>query len=181
MRWDMTSPSGHPDHARRVGHCNCCGLLADIVPMETVGQQDGEGGIAGGGAWPPAGFVDRHGAAAMFATSSRTWLTWQRDGRVTCGQLHRRPCDGHCVKLYPISELERLRAELGQVGQPYPDPGRPGVWRVPLRGQAARRAAMVDERDLPLVRGRKWNWQERSDGTGGVVILARPRKPLHRL
>jgi hypothetical protein len=155
-------------------------MNGDVDAQVSEGHGGGER-ARGADAFPPAGFVDRDGACALFGVSSRTWLTWQRDGRVTCGRLQPRPGDGHVVKLYPVAELERLRAELGQVGQPYPDPDRPGVWRVPLRGRLERREVLVDEQDLPGVRGRKWNWQERGDGTGGIVILARPQKPLHRM
>ncbi len=68
---------------------------------------------------------------------------------------------------------------------PYPDPGLPGVWRVPLKGYRARREALVDEVDLPIVQGRNWNWSPRSeDGrTTGVVVLATTGRqlPLHRM
>jgi hypothetical protein len=95
---------------------------------ETTVKGHGGGQHArGADAFPPAGFVDRDGACALFGVSTSTWLAWQRGGRVTCGRLHRRPGDGHVVKLYPVAELERLRAALAQVGRPYPDPDRPGV------------------------------------------------------
>src|SRR4051794_20177191 len=57
---------------------------------------------------------------------------------------------------------------------PYPDPGRPGVWRVPLKSHVADREALIDEADLPIVEGRNWNWSTRNDDgrMEGVVVLA---------
>lgn len=69
--------------------------------------------------------------------------------------------------------------------QPYPDPTMPGVWRVPLRGYRAQRAALVDEADLPVVQGRRWNWSTRlgEARTDGCVVLATTARqlPLHRM
>ena len=132
--------------------------------------------VGGADAW-----LTRQQACAMFGVSESTWLTWQRNGRVTCGKRHRRPGDGHTCVLYPKAELQRLRDQIEQIGKPYADPQRPAVWRVPLTGYTTQREALIDEQDLPIVQGKKWNWSERSDGTGGIVILARPQKPLHRL
>src|SRR5947199_10484323 len=88
----------------------------EIVKGQSVSELARPGDAsAAADAFPPEGFVDRRGACALFGVSSRTWLAWQRDGRVTCGRLHPRPGDGHCVKLYPVAELERLRAELGRI------------------------------------------------------------------
>jgi hypothetical protein len=133
--------------------------------------------------FPPPGFLDRAGACAMFDVSSETWLRWQRTGRVTCGQFHQRPADGHCVKLYPVDELRRLRDQIDTLDKPYPDPRHPGAWRVPLNGYSARREVLIDEADLPIVQGRSRCWRERSDGSGGLVIVTidARQKPLHRL
>jgi hypothetical protein len=72
---------------------------------------------------------------------------------------------------------------------PYPDPDRPGVWRVPLKSHIAEREVLIDEADLPIVQGRNWNWSTRSDDgrhagrTEGVVVLATTgtQLPLHRM
>src|SRR5687768_9387452 len=37
--------------------------------------------------FPPPGMVDRREAARMFGVSSRTWSTWELEGRITCGRL----------------------------------------------------------------------------------------------
>jgi len=136
--------------------------------------------------WPPPGMVDRHEACRMFGVSLRTWTVWERRGRITCGRYHRLPDDkpGRC-KLYPKVELERARVEIERFGKPYPDPARPGVWRVPLKSYLAHREALIDEQDLPIVEGKNWNWSERSDEgrTEGVVVLATTGRqaPLHRM
>jgi hypothetical protein len=67
---------------------------------------------------------------------------------------------------------------------PYPDPKRPGVWRVPLKSHLVRHEALIDEADLPIVQGRNWNWNPRTDGKiDGEVLLAttRARTPLSRI
>jgi hypothetical protein len=131
--------------------------------------------------WPPPGMVDRHEACAMFGVSLSTWRAWQNNGRITCGQLYPLPNDrpGRC-KLYPKAELERLRREIEQLGKPYPDPSRPGVLRVPLKGYLTYREALIDEVDLPIVDGKNWNWSERSEGAvAGNVILATTGRTVH--
>src|SRR6187402_3580454 len=60
------------------------------------------------GPFPPPGLVDRHEACRMFGVSPTTWTAWVRSGRVTCGQLHRRPGDGHSCKLYPIALMSTI-------------------------------------------------------------------------
>ena len=70
------------------------------------------------------------------------------------------------------------------MGKPYPDPERPGVWRVPLRSYLTYREAMIDEADLPIVQGRYWHWAASTDGRmEGAVVLSStdgPALPLHR-
>jgi hypothetical protein len=135
--------------------------------------------------WPPPGMVDRHEACAMFGVSLSAWMAWERKGRITCGRYHRLPNDrpGQC-KLYPKEELERTRVEIEKLGKPYPDPDRPGVWRVPLRSYLAYREALIDEADLHLVEGKHWNWSDRTDGrVEGIVINASmtDQTPLARI
>jgi hypothetical protein len=136
--------------------------------------------------WPPPGLVDRHEACRMFGVSLTTWIVWERRRRITCGQYHALPNDrpGRC-KLYPKDVLERARVEIEKLGKPFPDPDRPGVWRVPLKSYLAYREVLIDEADLPIVEGRNWNWAPRSDEgkVDGVVTLATTERqvPLHRL
>lgn len=121
----------------------------------------------------------------MFGVSGGTWTAWVREGRVTCGQRLQRPGDGHTCVLYPKAALERLRDQIEQIGKPYPDPQRPGVWRVPLNGYGEKREALIDEADLPIVQGVSRCWRARAVmyGGGGEVILHvnRKQRPLQRL
>ncbi len=136
--------------------------------------------------FPPPGMVDRDDACNMFGVSLTTWTVWEQKGRIQCGQFFPLPDDkpGRC-KLYPVAELERLREEISLLGKPYPDPDRPGIWRVPLKGYLDYREAMIDAESLPIVAGRNWNWAPRPDAIGGgQVVLATvtgPAEPLARL
>jgi hypothetical protein len=76
-------------------------------------------------------------------------------------------------RIYPIEEIARFAEELAKAGQPYPDPGRPGVWRVPVVSWVnAGCEALVDEADLPLIAGKRWNWQAQSRTEDARVVLA---------
>lgn len=138
------------------------------------------------GPFPPPGLIDRHEACRMFGVSLTTWIVWERRGRITCGQWHPLPNDkpGRC-KLYPREELERARVEIENLGKPYADPDRSGVWRVPLKSYLTYREVLIDEADLPIVEGRNWNWTDRSEEgrVEGTVILATTGRqaPLHRM
>jgi hypothetical protein len=137
-------------------------------------------------AYPPAGWMERDDAAAMFGVSIGTWGTWDSNGRIACGKYFPLPDEkpGRC-RLYPIEELERLREEISALGKPYPDPDRPGCYRVPLKGYLTYREAIIDAESLGIVEGRNWNWALRVDGCyEGQVILATvsgPNSPLARL
>ena len=102
----------------------------------------------------------------MFGIGSAAWKHWERTGRVRCGQWTRQPLHKHGGKcrIYPIDELNRLLEEFNNVGKSYPDPDRPGCWRVPIRSMIHRMEAIIDAEDLPLVEGKHWNWSPKSDG-----------------
>jgi hypothetical protein len=132
---------------------------------------------------PPPDAVRRHEAALLFDVSLTTWTTWEHDGRVRCGKWYRLQSGGY-RKVYSRAELLHLREEFRRLVEPYPDPDRPGCYRVPLASQVSRREAIIDAEDLPVVQGRNWNWDPRNDGTPGCVILASatlPNTPLRRM
>lgn len=124
----------------------------------------------------PEGFVRLEDAPRLFGVEYATFHRWELEGRITCGAR----VNGGGPKIYPIDELERLVAECGKFSPPYPDPDRPGVWRVPLWGRdIRRREAIIDEADLPIVEGKRCHWSERGQpGKPGQVILWDGREQL---
>ncbi len=110
------------------------------------------------------------------------------DRQVSHVNGNRLDCRRENLVVVTRSEVARARqpspVSLAQLA-PYPDPNRPGVWRVPLKSYKTSREVLIDDADLPIVRGRNWNWSTRSeDGrTTGVVVLATTGKqlPLHRM
>jgi hypothetical protein len=97
----------------------------------------------------PAGFVRRDEAWEQFGVSRITWERWEREGVITCGA---RVPSG--PKLYKVEDINRLLDEYGKYCPPYPDPDRPGVYRVPLSGRGIKRhEAIIDADTLPLIDG----------------------------
>lgn len=132
----------------------------------------------------PEGMVDGHEACRMFGMSPATWRHWESKGRIDCGQTVVAP-SGASRRIYPIVELEKRRDELLMLGRPYPDPDRPGCYRVQLKSFACHREAIIDAADLPLVEGHDWRWGPRHDGVGGYHVVsvpgASPDAPMARL
>lgn len=124
--------------------------------------------------------------AMRFCGMSRwTWEAWVREGRISFGVLKKRVgCCGRAPTLYAMSDLLRLKEELRHSVQPYPDPDRPGCYRVPVSSHTIHREAIIDADDLSLVLGKTWNWRERDDGHDGYVFWSTfdgPQIPLRRL
>jgi predicted site-specific integrase-resolvase len=94
-------------------------LFADMTEMKPADAQDGDGESSGGGAWPPAGFADRHGAAAMFGISWETWKQWTIDGKVTCAGHWATAPGGGRRRVYAVADLERLREQMRAAGTIY--------------------------------------------------------------
>lgn len=140
--------------------------------------------------FPPPGLADRHEAARIFGVSDRTFSTWEKDGRIGCGRLMSVPGKAGQYKVYPVDELHRLAEELRQQEEaaaarlnPYPDPDRPGVVRVPVSSDKHQgMEAIIDADDTPLVQGKRWNWSGQSNGrTGGSVVQSGGNTPLARI
>jgi hypothetical protein len=82
------------------------------------------------------------------------------------------------VRVYAREDLQRLRDPFERLGQPYPDPDLPGVWRVPVMSfRTTLCEALIDAEDVPRVTGLRWNWMERGDGYDPAVVLADPAAP----
>jgi hypothetical protein len=161
------SPSNRPCKMYAVGEL--AQLLARLRDPQAPRRVPGNG--RGGAYHVPDVFVRQRDAYRMFGVDLATWRRWEREGRITCGQrLHGGP------KLYPRVELQRLLAECGRYSPPYPDPERPGCYRVPLGGlDMKRREAIIDTADLPLVAGKRWHWTTPGPGKRGQVRLSDPK------
>lgn len=121
-------------------------------------------------------FIGRHEARRMLGVSLPTWERWEREGRITCGQ--RVPLEGR-PKLYRRSDIEKLIEEHGVYSPPYPDPDRPGCYRVPLSGRSiSRREVIIDAEVLPLIEGGTCAWSECLEvESRGFVIVVHPDWP----
>lgn len=107
----------------------------------------------------PAEFVRREEAWERFGVSKPTWERWEREGRITCGS---RVPGG--PKLYKVEDIGRMLDEYGRYCPPYPDPQRPGAYRVPLSGRdIRRREAIIDAESLPLIEGGTCSWSQTGD------------------
>ena len=80
---------------------------ADARDNGTSPVGEGEGG---GGAWPPAGFVDRLGAAAVLGVSTHTLKLLVHEGKLPPARPCVRP-NGVRGVLYAVADLQRLRDE----------------------------------------------------------------------
>lgn len=129
---------------------------------------------------PPPGvaMLTRDEAAAMLEVNGDTFGGWELAGHVAIPRYHVKATTGTPI-LYAAADVARLREQLDKVGQPYPDPhpARAGTWRVPLRTLAGYIEALIDEADLEIVRGKKWNFATRSGRSydKGSVFLVGPR------
>jgi transposase len=128
----------------------------------------------------PPGFVRRDEAWRMFGVDKQTWKRWERQGQITCAHRANRGAP----KLYKLEDLQRLLEEYGRYSPPYPDPERPGCYRVPLSGwDVRRREAIIDAESLPLVQGQRWCWTGLKGADTGYVGLSlqQDHTPLHRI
>ncbi len=152
-------------------------LHAALPPGQSVGPSRAErlaAKRAEDQARQAAGWVKQKDAAKLFEVSIGVWNRWKREGGIAQGHQPRVPG----TVWYHQSDLDRWLAERGPIGEPYPDPERPGCWRVPLttwacRRAQARREAVIDAESLPIVRGRRWGWCEDHVGDGGRVVWSR--------
>jgi hypothetical protein len=120
----------------------------------------------------PEGFLRREDACSRFGVSIQVWWRWERQGLISCGM---RIPGG--PKLYRVEDIERLVEKHGVLSPPYPDPDRPGVYRVPLGSHGiTRREAIIDAESLPLIEGGSCSWGLAVDDVG-YVALCHPKWP----
>jgi transposase len=126
----------------------------------------------------PEGFLRREEACSRFGVSIQTWWRWECKGLIKCGL---RVPGG--PKLYRVEDIERLVERHGFLSPPYPDPERPGCYRVPLGGHdITRREAIIDADSLQLIEGGSCHMAGTSDGVEFVsVSIDGEHTPLRRL
>jgi len=111
----------------------------------------------------PAEYVRREEAWEKFGVGISTWQRWEGEGKITCGV--RMPGG---PKVYKVEDINRLLDEYGRWAPPYPDPERPGVFRVPLSGRdIKRREALIDADVVAMIAGGSCAWSKA--GTWGFV------------
>lgn len=122
---------------------------------------------------PPADMVRPREARDRFGLSKEQWKRWQKLGWVR-GQRF------GPVTYFKIAEIEQILADNGRMKPPYPDPERPGVWRVTIRTSGKRkREVLVDADSMPLLEGRFINWgpPDKTRPTG-FVMLSDAKAPI---
>jgi hypothetical protein len=137
--------------------------------------------------FPPPGFVTREQSCRIIGIKLRTLWTWESEGRFKHGIFSQRPGKPGRCRLYPIDEVNRMADEYrlaNAIPEPYPDPDRPNVIRVPVTSSKHKgMEAIVDAADLPLVRGHRWWWSSGTRGYGSVVLAidGTPKPPLRQI
>jgi hypothetical protein len=130
-----------------------------------------------------ARYVDRREARRMFGISLPQWKRWEKWGLVRGVKTSYRV-------FYKVEELEELLRQMTPIQPPYPDPERPGCYRVPLISRGPIRQldaeAIIDAESLPLVKGRRLHWSGKDapgiDATGDVSIwMGEEHMALHRV
>jgi hypothetical protein len=134
---------------------------------------DDDAGHEGQAACDQDTIISRDTARQLFDVTTSVWERWQhfgwlpRAGTVNDGQTYR------------LTEIERLIRRCGLKVLPYPDPKRPGVYRVPLSGETAHgREALIDADALPLVQSRRWRFAASDTGRGGEVQTMIPSENI---
>ncbi|HSI34284.1 MAG: AP2 domain-containing protein [Phycisphaerae bacterium] len=108
-------------------------------------------------------------ARLLFDVPNSVWERWNRFGWLPVAT---RGDDGDT---YSLADVERRLLKCGLVVLPYPDPARPGVYRIPLAGETAQgREALIDADALPLVQTRRWRFAPSDYGRGGEVQTMNP-------
>jgi len=133
----------------------------------------------------PEGLLTREQAADLFDFNVHWFDKWTQEVELPVQPVWVPRSGSGPLKMYPRDELIAFRDQWRRRFEPYPDPERPGCYRVPLVYMTYEpREAIIDEVDLPLVQGKSWHWEERTEGLVGTVALASAygqNTPLKRL
>ena len=116
--------------------------------------------------------ITRQQAARIIGVPFSTWTHWEHQRRTPVGAWGPAAKGTGRCKLFTRAELDDFAEDLRKQHEIYPDPERPGCYRVPIRSWKHRMEAIIDAVDLPHVEGKNWNYSERDDRgpTHGVVI-----------
>jgi hypothetical protein len=144
-------------------------LRRAVLEMKAARQMS-QAGHDGPGAHPT---IARRTARKLFGVSRRAWRRWRKLGWLPESVT----VDGK--KRYPLTDVERLLRGCGRKVLPYPDPQRPGVYRVPLAGEKANgRDALIDADAVGLVQTRRWRFAPSDVGRGGEVQTMNPAEGI---
>jgi hypothetical protein len=117
--------------------------------------------------------ISQETARQLFDVAPCVWQRWQGFGWLP------ETVTVNGDAMYRLVEIERLWLRCGIVALPYPDPNRPGVYRVPLSGETAQgREALIDADIVSLVQTRRWRFAERDFGRGGEVETMNPAEGI---
>lgn len=106
----------------------------------------------------PDGFIELHAVSELLDVHVSTIYTWERDGRLAEGQIVPIPGTSARTKIYPRTEIDRLREAIRDDIENFPPPG----WVT--MAEAARRANVsVQVWKTWLGEGRieRWRWANR--------------------
>jgi hypothetical protein len=117
--------------------------------------------------------ISRRVARQLFDVSRSVWKRWRCFGWLPASAT----VNGWTI--YPLAQIERLLLRCGKIALPYPDPLRPGCYRVPLCGETAQgREALIDADAVPLVQTRRWRFAAADTGRGGEVQTMIPSENI---
>jgi transposase len=119
-----TFKSGSWRWRERLRRCGTCALRPDgrrpsIYPVaeiegirEARAAEEVEREIKRRGPFPPPGFVDRYGAAALLEIGTSTLTVWVREGRLGYAGMLATGRNGVQCRIYAVAELERAREAM---------------------------------------------------------------------
>lgn len=132
-----------------------------------------------------ARWIERREACRIFEISVSTIKKWENRGLIRRKRSLPHGKRAEWRVLYDVEDIKRQLPELGPIEPPYPDPERPGCYRLPLVGRPPLRRrgeAIIDAESLPIVEGRRFIVIEGSCGLGYVAHSRRGEcTPLHRM
>nr|MCU0688966.1 AP2 domain-containing protein [Phycisphaerales bacterium] len=131
---------------------------------------------------PPAGVavLTRQETAARLGMDFSQFGKWEMAGRVPLQRYRVQKGSGRTM-YYAAADVERFVQELAEQAErerlesePYPDPQRAGVYRLPIRLHGQRAEVLIDAADVPKVQGKLWSGYARKRGEQLEVMHTYP-------